>query len=391
MRLPLRKSPPARHTLTMIAPQLGTGGGTEAQTARLAEGLARLGWDVTVIARRCEVPGVRWVRIRGPARPAALAFPWFFVAGSVAALLRRGGIVHSTGAVSAARTDALTVHFCHTAYLSGGHPSRAQRQDALHRANAWIAERLGSLAEALCYRPRKARTLIAVSGGVADELRKHFPTMSPSVRVVPNGVDRAKFRPDEAVRARIRARLGLGDEELVALFVGGDWARKGLDLAVEALARAPQWRLLIVGGGDANALARLAARHGVAERVVQVGAVSEPESYYAAADAFVLPSAYETFSLVAYEAAASGLPLVATRVSGIEDILRDGETGFEVKRDSAAIAAKLRLVGADPILRGVLGEAARASTAGYGWDDAISAYHRLFSELEASTATSPPR
>lgn len=368
----------------MIAPEVGPPGGTEAQAGRLAEAMARSGWDVTVIARRCEVPGVRWIRIRGPCRPAVVAFPWFFAAASVAARRHGRGITHTTGAVASVKADLATVHFCHAAYLSGGHPSRARRRDPAHRLNAWAAERLGALAERLSYRPGAARALVAVSSGLAREVDSHFPAMAPALCVIPNGVDREAFRPDPEARARVRAPLGVADEELVALFVGGDWARKGLDVAVAALAGAPEWRLLVAGDGDGRGLAEFAARRGVADRVIHAGPVERPASYYAAADAFVLPTAYETFSLVAYEAAAAGLPLVCTRASGIEDILRDGETGFEVPRDATAIAQKLVALGRDPVLRGRLGAAARASTAGYDWADVMTAYGRLFAELAAS-------
>jgi UDP-glucose:(heptosyl)LPS alpha-1,3-glucosyltransferase len=375
----------------MIAPEVGPPGGTEAQAGRLAQAMADSGWDVTVIARRCAVPGVRWIRIRGPRRPALVAFPWFFAAASLAAIRHRGGITHSTGSVAAVRTDVSTVHFCHAAYLSGGHPSRARRRNPAHRLNAWAAERLGALAERLCYRPGRALALVAVSHGVAREIESHFPAMAPHVRVIPNGVDRDAFRPDPEARARVRADLVTADEDLLALFVGGDWARKGLAVAVEAVAKAPGWRLVVAGDGDGRGLAALAARRGVADRVLHVGPVERPGPYYAAADAFVLPTAYETFSLVSYEAAAAGLPLICTRVSGIEDILRDGETGFEVPRDAGAIAEKLTALREDPDLRMRLGAAARASTEGYDWADAATAYGRLLAELAASGQTAARR
>jgi UDP-glucose:(heptosyl)LPS alpha-1,3-glucosyltransferase len=90
------------------------------------------------------------------------------------------------------------------------------------------------------------------------------------------------------------------------------------------------------------------------------GVRRDVERVYAACDAFVLPTAYETFSLVTYEAAAAGVPIVATRVSGIEDLLRDGENGVEITRDAASIAAALRRLD-DPAERERMGAAGRAT------------------------------
>ena len=109
-----------------------------------------------------------------------------------------------------------------------------------------------------------------------------------------------------------------------------------------ALVDAEEWHLAVAGRGDDAAYRQFAANSGVVERLHLLGVVSDAPMLYHAADAFVLPTSYETFSLVTYEAAASGLPLLATAVSGIEDLLVDGVTGFRITYDSPQIAARLR-------------------------------------------------
>ena len=91
--------------------------------------------------------------------------------------------------------------------------------------------------------------------------------------------------------------------------------------------------------GDIEALyEELAESYGVADRVEFVGATDDVASWYRRGRRFLLPTAYETFSLVTYEAAACGLPLLVTKVNGVEDLLRDGENGWFIERDAADIA-----------------------------------------------------
>ncbi len=152
--------------------------------------------------------------------------------------------------------------------------------------------------------------------------------------MIRNGVDTRRFRPDGTARREIRDELDLTQNVALALFVGSEWSRKGVDIAVEALVDAPSWHLAVVGRGDADALRRRAELLDVEARLHVVGESTKPEQYYAAADAFVLPSAYETFSLAAFEAAASGLPVVATRVGAIDEIVTAGG-GLFVERNAS--------------------------------------------------------
>jgi UDP-glucose:(heptosyl)LPS alpha-1,3-glucosyltransferase len=226
------------------------------------------------------------------------------------------------------------------------------------------------------------RTLIGVSPRVSEEVRHFFP--GTHVETIPNGVDPATFSPDPSERLRRRAELGIGESELVALFVGGDWERKGLSAAVDALAFAPRWRLLVVGDGDQASAAARARRTGVGDRLHFFRPTPAVDGFYKLADAFVLPTRYETFSLVTYEAAACGLPLLATLVGGIEDILRDGETGFAIDGDPRAIGARLEQLASSPTLREALGNAAHARARDYSWDRIVARYRVLYDRLSAA-------
>lgn len=370
--------------MTIVAHDVEPTGGMERQLTRLATGLLERGHPVTVVAMTCRLaahPLLRFVRVPGPRRPFALRYPWFFTAASLALWRTRRGAVHTTGAIVFNRAHVSTVHFCHAAFGARG-GERGSRRSAAYRLNAWASAVMSRLAERYSYSPRRTRALVAVSEGVAGELREHFPALARATRVIHNGVDLEEFGPDAASRRDVRQRLEIGDDELVAVFVGGEWGRKGLQVALDALARAPAWRLLVVGPGDEDEYSRSAESLGVSERVRFVGAVDKPAPYYAAADVFLLPTLYETFSLVTFEAAACGLPLLVTPVSGVEELIVDGENGWLIDRDPVGIAERLRQL-EDAALRARLGSAARASAAEYGWDAMVDGYERLYEELSA--------
>jgi UDP-glucose:(heptosyl)LPS alpha-1,3-glucosyltransferase len=181
----------------------------------------------------------------------------------------------------------------------------------------------------------------------------------------------------------MRKSLEVGDAQLVALFVGSEWGRKGLGPAIEALARAPGWVLVVAGDGDRQRYQQLADSLGVGSAVRWLGVTSDVQLAYALADAFVLPSAYETFSLVTFEAAASGLALLCTPVSGVRELVRDGENGFLIDRDPRQIARRLEQLAADPHLRVELGRAARASALRFSWQTTVRRHHQLYERITA--------
>jgi glycosyltransferase involved in cell wall biosynthesis len=205
------------------------------------------------------------------------------------------------------------------------------------------------------------------------------------IRVIPNGVDAATFRPDVRVREDVRRELGLDADAHSAIFVGGDWERKGLELCIRALTDARGWSLLVVGDGDRERYRALAVELEVSDRVYFAGRSSAPERYYAAADVLLLPSQYEAFPLVTLEAAAAGLPLVLSNVNGAPDIVDRGSAGWIIERDARAIANRLRELAADPDMRNSLGTAARARAEDFSWTSVISTYALLYQELDSAT------
>jgi D-inositol-3-phosphate glycosyltransferase len=223
-----------------------------------------------------------------------------------------------------------------------------------------------------------ADRIIAPTETERGQLVDLYSADASRIHVVPPGVDLDRFRPGDVHAAR--QRFGFRDDPAI-VFVGRLQPFKGTDVAVQALARirrmVPDARLVIVGGdsprgsrGERMRLRLTARRLGVADRLRFLGPVphSELPDLYRAADVVVVPSASESFGLVALEAAACGTPVVATDVGGLRLTVHDKQTGYLVgSRDPSAFAAALSRVLADPSARKRLGTNARVLAQRFPW------------------------
>jgi glycosyltransferase involved in cell wall biosynthesis len=370
--------------VTIVAHDIGPVGGMERQLSELLIGLRALGHRVTVIARSCELPegsGVVFHRVRAPGRPFVIAYPWFMVAGSLALRRRRRGVVQATGAIVLNRVDVVAIHYCHQVG-----PANPSRSTPLFRLQVRLAAVLKRVGERIGLRANRPAAVVCVSEGVAEEVREHFPALASRVVTIHNGVDTRTFAPGarRSEAEAMREALQIPKEALVAAFVGSEWERKGLEPVIRALPAAAAWTLVVAGGGEQASYQRLAEDLGVGGRVRWLGLTSDVQLVYQLADAFVLPSSYETFSLVTFEAAASGLPVLATPVSGVRELIEDGENGFLITRDPQQIAGLLERLGEDAPLRRRLGAAARESALDYSSSRMIEQHHELYERLAAS-------
>jgi glycogen synthase len=195
---------------------------------------------------------------------------------------------------------------------------------------------------------RRADRVVALSDSLGQLALHTLPDLRYSV--VPNGVDLTLFHPAETTRRR-------SPRPIRCLAVARLVERKGLGDLIKALALLERGRfeLEIVGGGsDERALRDLATRLGVASEVRLMGALSRTDvaRRYREADLFTLPSSAESFGNVFAEALASGLPIVATAIGGIPDLVEHGTNGLLVRPgDISALAGAIRYLAEDPDLR----------------------------------------
>jgi glycosyltransferase involved in cell wall biosynthesis len=185
------------------------------------------------------------------------------------------------------------------------------------------------------------------------------------LRLLGNGVDLERFRPaDDADRQARRTELGVAPDDVVVGLVARLVAEKGIPELVDAVARlGPPFRLLLIGPHDpekADALPPALLDRATATGAILTGHREDVDRLYAAMDVFCLPSHREGFPRAAMEAAASGLPVVATDIRGCRQVVEPGVTGALVPvQDPAALAEALRR-SADAPTRAAQGAAARA-------------------------------
>lgn len=203
-----------------------------------------------------------------------------------------------------------------------------------------------------------------------------------------SGVDIARFVPNAQHRQAVRERFGIADTDLVFVYLGRLNVDKGLlDLAAAfALAAQSNWHWLIVGPDEADMMPMIMAQcQVVAAQVHFVGRSHAPEVEMAAADVFCLPSYREGFGTVLIEAAAMGMPALASRIYGITDAVVEGETGLlHEPKAVEEIAEKMQLLATDAGLRKRLGEQAmqrarRDFSQAYVTGEVVAFYARVVS------------
>jgi glycosyltransferase involved in cell wall biosynthesis len=194
--------------------------------------------------------------------------------------------------------------------------------------------------------------------------------------IAPNAVDPAIFSTgaDELRTRRDALRAELGVEGCTFLYVGRLDPEKGVDVLLRAMRDVPDARLVIVSGGGSS---EAALRAQAPPNVRFAGRVERPVQWYVAADAFVLPSRSDQWGMVLNEAAAAGLPIVASDAAGAtHDLVEDGENGIRVPPDDVhALTAALRRTCTDGAFRGRAGERSREIAARFipaAWADAVA-------------------
>jgi glycosyltransferase involved in cell wall biosynthesis len=316
---------------------------------------------------------IEWVRIPAPTRPLALLFVAFHLLAPIYYAFYRLRKRQRFDVVQFVESnlsfgDVCYAHFCHTTYLK--EHWKEGKSSGLRGFFRKLDHALHAAMERVTF--RRAQKIVVPSRGLAKELSQAFPFTVRKIQVISNAVDVDGLgRPASFDRAGFRSEFGFGTQDAVFLFAAlGQFERKGLPLLLEALKDVDSGRtkLMVVGGEpDLVASYRDKARSlGLNGAVVFTGMRSDVRPYLWSADAFVLPSSYETFSLVAYEAAAAGLPVIAPRLNGIDELLREGENGYAIDRTREQVASALKTFTVLPEdKRAAMGRRASAAAAEY--------------------------
>ena len=208
--------------------------------------------------------------------------------------------------------------------------------------------------------------------------------------VIPNGINVKDFDIGYS-REECREKLGLPIDKNIILFVGVLHPHKGPDILLKAMPKIlksiPNTKLVFVGrGGMREELKRLSKKLGVDKHIKFTGFVEEilKPFYYKAADVFCLPSttSHESFGIVNLEAMACGVPIVASKIGGIPDVVKDGENGLLAPpKDSDALADAIIYLLENEDVREKMGKKGREKVGDYSWERIVEETEKVYEEL----------
>jgi D-inositol-3-phosphate glycosyltransferase len=401
----------AMHTSPLQLPGFGDAGGMNVYLDRLSRTMAVRGVDVTVFTRRSDrdtplvtevVPGYRVVQIEaGPCeqlpreRLVPLVQP--FSENLLAWIDDRKAafeVVHShywlSGRAGVRVKEHLDIPLANSFHTLG------KVKDAVLSSSdpKSSAARLLTEEEVIA----RSNCVIASTPFEFEDLLEHYSASPERLCVSPPGVDHSIFSPGDRLAAR--DRLGFGSERIV-LYAGRIQSYKGTNIAVRALAHLPEHLtdgsgptvLHIVGGlsgedgeGEEERCAETIMGHGLEDRVRWFDPVPHPSlaDHYRSADAVIVPSLSESFGLVAAEAQACGIPVVASNAGGLPFVVNASESGLLVDdNDPAAFASALRAILDHPTFAERLGQGGVSFSQRFSWDATATRLLELYDGITA--------
>lgn len=356
-------------------------GGIERAAFELTRNLVQRGEDVTVFSSSFQDLNYEIAKVRVPAwafktSTKLLSFRFNF---QRALKKEKYDIIHSHAA-NIKKCDVLTAQSCHKA---GMDIRQHLSKHLLSNKNLHIADTIRLHTEKLSFKKGNYKKIIAVSNGLKKEICEYYNVPPEDIVVIPNGVNLQEFQPiPEEKKILMKKELGFSKDDFVLLFVGNEFDRKGLELVIKAmdLIKHKNVNLLVVGKDNPKHYYELAAKLNLGNRIFLKGLQSPLTQYYNASDVFVLPTYHESFLIAGMEAAACGLPLLITKVPGVEDYLKDGENGYFVNRDEVDIANKIIKLIENESLRKQLSSNAIISAKKYSWENISEKTLSLYNE-----------
>ena len=362
--------------IALLIPGLDRIGGAERQMMLLAKGLRGRGWRVSVVA------------LSGAGGEAAAELTAAGV--TFLSLHMRKGLADPRGWMRfnrwlrRERPDVVQAHLPHAAWLARWSRVAAPMRvlvDTLHSSST------GTLGRRFGYRFSNwlPDRVTAVSAAVAQAHLQARMVTAARLAVLPNGVDLETWKPDAEVRNAFRRVLGLQGKFL--WFAAGRLDPvKDYGMLLQAMVDVPEAANLVIAGSGPmeNELHRLSDELGLEDRVQFLGFEPNVLRWMRVANGFVLASRWEGLPMVVLEAAACGVPVVATDVPGTHEVVVDGKTGLLAAQGSAkALAAAMtRMMEMPGEERRAMGERARQFVQEhYSLDAALDRWEALYAEL----------
>jgi UDP-glucose:(heptosyl)LPS alpha-1,3-glucosyltransferase len=308
-----------------------------------------------------------------------VSVPLFTLLSTIAVRRMRGpsDIVISHGDSLAG--DIVIMHSVHRAAMAAMMRS-GRYAPLLNPLHWWIFARNRFL-----FRRNRSRRIVVVGSRLKREMLQYYDVGEETLVHIPNGIDTETFSQEATTdRVQVRTELGIPLRAKVALFAGHEFRRKGLEHVVRAASISSARPHVLVVGSDSPAPFRGLIRSlGLEDRVFFAGHRPDMPRMYGASDVLILPTLYESFALVCIEAMATGLPVIATRVGGVEDYLIDGVNGFLTERDPDEIARHIDRLFTSPNVYHRVSAAAAQRALEYSWNRIADRYIDLIETVYA--------
>lgn len=366
--------------IAFVVPSLGLQEGQGSANLELLRRVARAGHRVDVFTSHAPpmVRSIRGVRLRMlPRLPAWQLGNQLLMLGGTGLRLQRKryDVIHADAGVWPGPADVLMVHTISDRW--NGVEGAIVREPGLRGAHHAFATRFKARLE--IRQARRARAVVANSAMTAQDLIARG--VDPKrITVIPFGVDAERFHPpspDE--RAAARASFGIAPDAFVVAFAGAHGPRKGLPIALDALAVAREGEMLLVAGERRGGeLVRDARQRALP--AVMPGKLADVRRAYWAADVFAYPSHYDAFGMAVLEAMACGVPVIVSRMAGAHEIVRDGGLVL-TELSSGALRKAIDTIRDESDTRSRMAMRAREIASRRDWDEAGSILLTLYRSL----------
>ena len=375
--------------------RLADTGGVESYLFRLVHALLQRGHHIDYFCARREAeidhPDFRVVDVPQPRRPTSLRVA-LFARRSAAAIAQAESAQRYDVVQGFGRTWYQTLYRdgsgCHADYRAA-YLDRVKRSGWFRSQRLFPSDGVVQRIERRRYAKRPPRAVVAISQLVREQILRRYALPPERVRVLYSGVDLERHHPRLAEAGRAELLRACGSRR-VLVFVGSDFGRKGLDLLLDALARLERdpscasraWAVAVIGRDNREEKWKeAAAARGLARRVHFLGFRRDVPALLAGADALLLPSWFDAFGNVVAEALACGTPALVSASCGAAEWIRDGENGFVVAQQDAALwAERLRAWLARDVPDGMR-EMARRTALAYPWDAHVDALLALYHDV----------
>lgn len=220
---------------------------------------------------------------------------------------------------------------------------------------------------------------------VKRHIIQYYHVHPKRIKVVYNAINTGIFRPDirKEYRGRIRKKYGIGEEEILLLFISNDHKRKGLMNLLKAIHQLEKRniKVMVLGKDTEKPYTQWAEKNLLGGKILFLGQKEDVQRYYAAADIFVLPTRYDAFANVCLEAMACGLPVITTSNNGASELIQDGEHGFVLKgQEPDELARRIEAL-RFPKARACMGEKAAKKAKGFSMEKHISEVLNLYDQI----------